>query len=452
LRQHGIDNWLASQFAMPATPIAMPATVSAAQSQYLHRIVTAPDQLRQRVVNALSKILVISANKNPYPDEIVPYLQILNKHAFGNYRDLLYDITVSPQMGKYLDLANSKKPAANENYPRELMQLFTIGLTELNPDGSMRLDAQNRPIPTYDQATVAQTALALTGWTYPTAAGGAPNVSNWENFSAPAMEAREQFHDTSAKTLAGGCRIPAGLTLNAETNAVLDCLFHHPNTAPFLVTRLIRDLVTSNPSPAYIGRVVQVWNNNGAGGKGDLRAVVTAILTDAEARNTQATPAQGRLKDAVYHAAAFLRAMNGTITPDNIRVWNFTQMGQAPLNPPSVFGSYSLTYRLRGGALAGPEFQIYTPTEAMLRGNFFYGILMNPNQSDVKIDLAPYLAVASDRNTVIERINAALLYGRMPQAMKDSLAAAMAAAADNNQAVITALYLTVLSGTYSVQY
>ncbi len=452
LGQMDIDAWLTNQLNLPASPIAIPATNTLAASQYLNRIVTAPDQLRQRIIAALGKIIVISAQKNPYSDEVVPYLQILSKHAFGSYRQLLSDITVSPQMGKYLDLANSKTPAANENYPRELMQLFTTGLVMLNPDGTPQLDAQGNTVPTYNQATVAQTALALTGWTYPTAPGGTPNVSNWENFSAPAMEAREQFHNKSAKTLIGGCPIPAGLTVAVETNAVLDCVFNHPNTAPFIVTRLIRDLVTSNPSPAYVQRVVDVWNTNGPAGKGDLKAVVTAILKDAEARQDQATINQGRLKDPAYHIASFIRALNGNITPDNVRGWTFVQMGQAPLAPASVFGAYSLTYRIRGGALAGPEFQIYTPTESILRGNFFHEMLTSPNQSDLNINLGPVMALAADKNAVIEQVNATLLYGRMPQSLKSSLATAMAAASDNNQAVLTALYLTALSGYYAVQY
>ncbi|MCX6611832.1 MAG: DUF1800 family protein, partial [Acidobacteria bacterium] len=249
LSQSTIQAWLQEQFNMPETPLPIPASNSAASAEYISRLVHAPDQLRQRVVNALTKVIVVSANKNPYPEEVVPYLQILSRHAFGSYRQMLYDITVSPQMGKYLDLANSKKASPNENYPRELMQLFTTGLVLLNPDGTPKLDAQGKTIPAYDQSTVVATSKALTGWTYPTPAGGSMGVSNWESFNAPAMEAREQFHDTTAKTLIGGCTIPAGLTVAAETNRVIDCVFNHPNTAPFIVTRLIRDLVMSNPSP-----------------------------------------------------------------------------------------------------------------------------------------------------------------------------------------------------------
>ena len=452
----GINGWLAQQFTMAETAIPIPASTSLAESQYTSRLVHSPDQLRQRVIHALSKIIVVSANKNAYADELVPWIQILSKNAFANYRQLLWDITVSPQMGKYLDLANSSKatPSSNpnENYPREVMQLFTTGLVMLNPDGTPQLDGQGKTIPTYDQTTIAQTARALTGWTYPTPAGGTMGMQNWESFNAPAMEAREQYHDKTAKTLIGGCPIPAGLTVAVETNMVLDCLFNHPNTGIFISLRLIQDLVTSNPGGGYVQRVANVWNNNGAGVKGDLKAVINAILTDAEARQDQATPQQGRLKDPVYAIAEFIRSMNGSLAPDNIRGWDFFLMGQKQLHAPSVFGHYSLMYRIQGGSLAAPEFHIYSPTESILRGNFFYGMLTNPNQTDLKIDLSPFLAVAADPTALIEQVNATLLFGRMPQAMKDSLAVAVAAASDNNQRVVTALYLTALSGYYTVQY
>ena len=454
--QQGINGWLTQQFSLPETPILIPASNSIAQSEYLSRLVNAPDQLRQRVVNALAKIIVISVNKNSYSNEVVPYLQILSRNAFGNYRQLLWDITVSPQMGKYLDLANSGKATPtsnpNENYPREIMQLFTTGLVMLNPDGTPQLDGQGKTIPTYNQTTIAQTARALTGWTYPTAPGGNMTQLNWESFTAPAMEVREQYHDKTAKTLIGGCPIPAGLTVAVETNMVLDCVFNHPNTGTFIALRLIRDLVTSNPTGAYVQRVVDVWNNNGAGVKGDLKAVVTAIVTDAEARQDQATPQQGRLKDAVFEIVEFIRSLNGSLAPDNLRVWDFFQMGQAPLNAPSVFGHYSLMYRINGGSLAGPEFHIYSPTESMLRAGWIYQALINPNQTDLKIDLSPFQAMAADPTALTEQVNATLLFGRMPQALKDSLAIALASASDNNQRVVTALYLTALSGYYTVQY
>src|SRR6185369_3395991 len=263
----GFDAWLDEQFALPETPINNPGgmAMSVVQSEYLARVANSPDQLRQRVAGALSQIIVISANKNIYPDEMVPYLQILSRNAFGNYRTLLDEIAHSSQMGKYLDLANSNKPAgvsaANENFARELMQLFTIGLYKLNPNGSNQLDALNHPIPAYDQFTVQQVALALTGWTFP-----GPANNNWEDFSGP-LKAVAANHDMRAKVLVG-LTLPAGQSPEADMTGVLDWLFNHQNIAPFISTRLIRALVKSNPSPAYIARISAVFADNGVGVRG----------------------------------------------------------------------------------------------------------------------------------------------------------------------------------------
>jgi len=348
-------------------------------------------------------------------------------------------------MGKYLDLANSTKPGpgggANENYAREVMQLFSIGLYMLNPDGSQQLDPQGHPIPTYDQSTIQQVALALTGWIYLNHA--------WEDFSAP-LQPFDANHDMTQKTFLG-CTLPANQNTTQDMNSFLDCLFSHPNVGPFVSTRLIRSLVTSNPSPAYIQRVATVFNDNGSGVRGDLRAVVTAILTDAEARNDAAPPTSGRLKDPIYHIVSFARALNGSVSPNNGLPWLFSQLAQTPLTPPSVFSFYSPLYRIPQSPLFGPEFQIYTPTESVLRGNFLWGIISNP-ATDFTIDLSPFTSVAGNTPQLIDAVDQALLHGRMPQAMRQSLANAIAAQQDDNNRVQTALYLTALSGLYAVQY
>ncbi|WP_414662972.1 DUF1800 family protein [Horticoccus sp. 23ND18S-11] len=446
----GIPAWIDEQLALPETAIANPGGMGmgAVQSQYLNRLSQAPDQLRQRVAYALSQVIVISANKNIYPDEIVPYLQMLSRHAFGNYRALLGEISTSSQMGKYLDLANSNKPtagsAANENYARELMQLFTIGLYQLNSDGSRQLDALGNPVRAYDQATVQQVALALTGWTY----AGAGN-NNWENFSGP-LVAREVNHDTSAKALVG-ITLPAGQTAAADMAGTLDWLFNHPNVGPFLATRLIRALVKSNPTPAYVARIAAVFDDDGGGTRGNLRAVVRAILLDAEARADEAAPDGGRLKDPLYHAMAFLRALGGHISATNVQAWTFSRMSQTPLAPASVFGFYSPLFRIPRSTLVGPEFQIYGPTEAVLRGNLFWEILSNPG-SDFPVDITPFVALAGDTVALIDAVDQTLLYGRMPAAMRQSLANAINAQGDAVSKARTALYLTSLSGYYAVQY
>jgi uncharacterized protein (DUF1800 family) len=450
VKQLGAAGWIDEQLAMPETPIPVPGSDNrAAQSQYLNRLSAAPDQLRQRVAYALSQVIVISINKNNYPEQIVPYLQVLSRNAFGNYRTLLGEISTSPQMGKYLDIANSNKPSpgggANENYSRELLQLFTIGLLRLNPDGTPTLNASGQTISTYTQAEVQQLALAFTGWTY---AGSGNN--NWENFSGP-MVPRDVNHDMRAKAFLG-CNLPANQTTQQDMTAALDCVFAHPNVGPFISLRLIRSLVKSNPSPAYVQRVAGVFNNNGSGMRGDLRATVRAILMDSEARNDTATATSGRLKDPFFHMLSIARALGGSISATNQAAWSFSRTGQTPLAPPSVFGFYSPLFRAPQSSLAGPEFQIYTPTEATLRGNFIWELLTNPGVDFPGVDITRFVNLGGNIPALIDACDQTFLYGRMSAAMRQSLATAIAAQQDNRNRALTALYLTLLSGQHAVQH
>ena len=447
----GQGAWLNEQLLMPETAITLPASGgmsnSVMQAQYLNRLAAANDQLRQRMAYALGQILVVSLNKNGYPDEIVPHLQLLSRHAFGNYRALLGELATSPQMGKYLDMANSNKPSpgggANENFARELMQLFSIGLVRLNPDGSALLNAGS-PLPSYGQADVQDLALAFTGWTY----AGAGN-NNWENFSGP-LQPRDVNHDRRAKAFLG-CALPAGQSTRQDMTAALDCVFAHPNVGPFLATRLIRSLVSSNPSPAYVQRMAAVFDNNGAGVRGDLRALLQAILLDAEARDDAASANSGRLKDPIFHILGLVRALGGTLIATNQQAWSFTRLSQTPLAPPSVFSYFSPMFRVPHSALFGPEFQIYSPTEAVLRGNLMWDIL-STSGGDFPLDLSRFVNLGGNTAALIDAVDQALLYGRMPQAMRQSLANAIAVQSDNRSRALTALYLTTLSGQHAVQY
>jgi uncharacterized protein (DUF1800 family) len=450
VKQLGAAGWIDEQLAMPETPIPVPGSDNrASQSQYLNRLSAAPDQLRQRVAYALSQVIVVSINKNNYPEQIVPYLQAISRNAFGNYRALLGEISTSPQMGKYLDIANSNKPTtgggANENYSRELLQLFTIGLLRLNPDGTPTLNASGQTIPTYTQAEVQQLALAFTGWTY---AGSGNN--NWENFSGP-MVPRDVNHDTRVKAFLG-CNLPANQTTQQDMTAALDCVFAHPNVGPFISLRLIRSLVKSNPSPGYVQRVAGVFNNNGSGVRGDLRATVRAILMDSEARNDTATATSGRLKDPFFHVLSIARALGGSISATNQAAWSFSRTGQTPLAPPSVFGFYSPLFRAPQSSLAGPEFQIYTPTEATLRGNFIWELLTNPGVDFPGVDITRFVNLGGNVPALIDACDQTFLYGRMSAAMRQSLATAIAAQQDNRNRALTALYLTLLSGQHAVQH
>jgi uncharacterized protein (DUF1800 family) len=442
LKQIGMSAWLDEQFSMPETQIPLPSdnNMDTLRQWMLYNYSASPDQLRQKVAFALSQITVTSANKLIYANESLPWLQVLSKNAFGNYRQLLRDVTLSPSMGKYLDLAHSAKPmngsGANENYPRELMQLFSIGLWQLNEDGSQVLDADGNPIPTYNQQTVQQVALALTGWSY---------VNNaYEDFSGPMIPIPGN-HDTGPKSFLG-CNLAAGGSPDSDLDGVLDCLMAHPNMPPFIATRLIRLLVTSNPTPAYIQRVADVFAGNTGGQRGDLQATLRAILTDAEARNDAGPATAGRLKDAIGQTVGLVRALGGIFGQQNQITYLYDYMSQSILTPPSVFSWFSPLYHVPKSPLFGPEFQIYSATDATLRGNFFYSLIGSAYQ------LPMFAQYGNDMPGLVEAANQVLLYGRMPDAMKQALITAAAPGYDAQARITTVVYLTTLSGLYAVQY
>ncbi len=446
--QKGFDQFLADQFNAAETPIPMPANNSMGdlRTWWLYNCTTAPDQLRQRVSYSLSQILVTSSNKLIYPNAMLPWMRLMSSECFGNYRTLLRKLSVCPSMGMYLDLAFSAKAslsgAPNENYARELMQLFSIGLWQLNPDGSQKLDSQGNPISTYDQATVVEVARALTGWVY------ANNA--YLDFTSDMVPVQSR-HDTGSKLILG-VTVPAGQTVDQDLDSVIDILMNHPNTAPFICTRLIRSLVCSNPSPAYVQRVVNAFNDNGQGVKGDLKAVVTAIIMDQEARNDTPTATSGRLKEPVLNICGFLRALNGRFTPDHGVAFIFDYMAQSILSPPSVFNWFSPLYRLpTDRTLFGPEFQIYSPTDCTLRGNVMFQMLNYP-ATDVVTDLTPFQPYGNDMPGLVEMANQTFLYGRMPAGMKTAIINAATPGYDAKTRIETAIYLTILSGQYAVQH
>jgi len=449
--QIGFNAFLDEQFALPESTYPNPLTATTQQTvdRFWVNMFKGNDQLRQRTVYALSQIWVESFNKNSEPEMMIPWLRILSKNAFGNYGTLMREVTLDASMGHYLDLVNSNKPTANgganENYARELMQLFTIGLYKMNMDGSYQLDANNRPIPVYSQADVRQLALALTGWTYPTTPGQTPGGNNGSYYPGE-MEPRQQNHDTTAKTILGQ-NLPAGQTIQQDLDGALNIIFNHPNVAPFVSTRLIRAFVTSNPSPAYIQRISAVFENNGAGVRGDLKAVIRAILLDAEARNDNPAPEFGRLRSPLQHTIAVFRALNANFNEPLFFAYVYRDMGEGILNAPSVFGHYSLMYRVpNGNGLFGPEFQIYTPTEAMNRANFLYQA-MHENW----VSVSEFTALAGNSTNLTNAVSERFLDGKMSPAMRDAIAAALPSAQDNKSRALAAIYLVVTSGDFVIQ-
>lgn len=449
--------WLQQQFQIAESPIPSGLDSNALRAQVYLNMAQGPDQLRQRVMFALSQTIVISANKVTSGDGLTSWARLLSRNAFGNYRTLLKEVSVNPAMGKYLDNVFNRKATAtaspNENYARELLQLFSLGVWELNTDGSQKLDSQGNAIPSYNQATIGEFARALTGWTYapiPPATGGNSNPENFNADLVPTSSASR--HDTDPKTLLNGLVTPAGLTAAQDLELVIDNIFNHPNVPPFVATRLIRSLVTSNPSPAYVQRVANAFINNGSGVRGDLRAVVTAILLDPEAANPD-TVLHGRLKDPVMHVIGVGRALSAQIGDPNSFQFVFSNLSQRVLTPSTVFSFYSPTARLNTQpTLFGPEFQLYPPALAVQRANFIYGILTGQYGSAFQVDLTPFRVIAADTNALLDKVNATLLMGRMSPSLRQILTTATNAlpATDTNQRAIGALYLAAISSEYSV--
>jgi uncharacterized protein (DUF1800 family) len=332
------------------------------QQRFFVQNLTAPDQLRQRVAFALSQIFVIGGNKVTDPTGYTNYLQLLANDSLTNYRQIMPDVTLSPTMGDWLDMVNNGKPNVNkgdhatENYAGEFMQLFTIGTSELNPDGSYQLDSGGNQIPTYTQSIVEAFALAYTGWTYPLAPGATQQTYNPPYWTGP-MVAVDSNHDTTVKQLliypgaSGGGMLPAGQSTTQDPQGALEKAFNHPNAGLFVSSELIQHLVTSNPSPACIQRVASVFDNTGSGMRGDMNAVITAILLDPEARRLDdpatAVGTDGHLQEPILYMTGLLRAFGATSDGSNLAN-DGSGMGQEALYSPSVFNFCSPTYVIPG--------------------------------------------------------------------------------------------------------
>ncbi len=452
-QQIGMDAFIDEQFALPesAWPALATAQRSDAVDAFFGNAFKGQDQLRQRMIYALSEIIVIAMNKNTNGNEIVPWLQILSRNSFGNYRTLLKEITLDASMGKYLDLVNSGVGAGapNENYPREVMQLFSIGLYQLNQDGSPKLDANGNQIPTYTQTDVQQLARALTGWTNSNATATTGSGGNYNYYPGPMIPVPGK-HNTSAKTILGRA-IPANQTIQQDLDSAINIIFSHPNVGPFIATRLIRALVTSNPSPAYIARVAAKFDDNGAGVKGDMKAVIKAILLDAEARNDQPPSNFGRLRTPVQSTIALARAVGMNLGQASQFNYLFYNMNEGMLDAPSVFGHYSPLYRIpKSGGIYGPEFQIFSPSDAINRANYFYSLMYNP--WPINPVLQPFVNLAINPNALVNAVDNALLFGRMLPSTRTAILNALPAMSDDNQRTLTAFYLAATSGEYLVQH
>lgn len=489
LPQLGYQAWLNEQFNLPlVSHVAYLDAANAAgveinthhtMEPWWAQALAGRDQLRARVMFALSQIFVISNASGPLEGEafaLSSYVDMLNRNAFGNFRQLLEEVTLHPAMGAYLNLLQNDKedPATgrepNENFAREVLQLFSIGLYQLNPDGSLKLDAGGLPIPTYNQTTIENFAKVFTGWNF--AGNDQTKAWKWQwpdrNWRAP-LEAWAAHHSTGEKVLLNGARLPANQPAQKDLKDALDNIFNHPNVGPFIARQLIQRLVTSNPSPGYVYRVANVFNNNGQNVRGDLKAVVRAILLDYEARSLDVIANQGfgKQREPVLRFTALLRAFNVRSNTGKFRIWNLESplwgIGQNPLYSPTVFNFYQPGYAQPGAlteaGLVAPEFQITTETSIIGSSNTLRGIAhrgLTWDQDQLTLDYTALLPLAvnpGNPGQLLDKLNLLLLTNALTNETRTRVLTALNTLAANDQLgrVKMAVYLILLSPEFAIQ-
>jgi uncharacterized protein (DUF1800 family) len=469
----GYDAWIDEQFAVPISTYS--AYVQAApttnddqrtrtfQARFWQNAFTGEDQLRQRVAWALSQILVVSGLTIDDGPGMAFYTDMLHRNAFGNYRQLLYELTLNPAMGDYLDMVNNDRPnpavgrVANENYAREILQLFSVGVFRLNPDGTLVIGTDGRPVSTYDQAVIEGLARVFTGWTY-APRPGASNVWRNPRYLLAPMVLHQDRHDVGTKTILDGVVLPGGRNGDVDLNHALDVIMAHPNVGPYIGRQLIQHLVTSDPSPAYVERVTRVFNDNGSGVKGDLRAVVKAILLDPDARGHGHEMHFGRLKEPVQAMLQLLRPLSAR--GDGLGLSGIARgMGQDPYWAPTVFNYYQPDFQLPGTMLSAPPFQIYTEATAVNRANWVntvifgtVGVPFGPAGTSVAIDMAPLDALAGNPTALVDALDQALMHGSMSAGMRSTIVDAVGriAATRVRARVQNAIYLVATSAQFNV--
>ncbi len=480
IRQEG---WIANQMARPVSE-QLPHMLTLPPPQFMGQLHTdrvdiwfrnslwGEDQLRQRVAFALSEIMVVSqlGALQSRPFAVADYYDVLARSAFGNYRDLIEEVTLHPAMGVYLSMLGNRapNPALNirpdENYARELMQLFSIGLVELNIDGTERLDADNQPIPTYDQAIIEGFAHVFTGWTWRGSAYfGDDRVPRSSQYSP--MEHWPQFHDTGEKSLLRGTVLPPGQTGEQDLADALDNVFNHPNVGPFIAIRLIQRLTTSNPSPGYVSRVARVFNNNGSGVRGDLGAVVEAILLDAEARPAMAMEIDGKLKEPILRLTQLFKAYNATSESGEYPlVGSYILFGQGPLQSPSVFNFFSPFFappgEIRDSSLVAPELEIATEYLSTQYTNYMFFQVFGLNHTNeeleedqVYIDFQEEMDVAGGIDGLIDMVAGKLLGGEISDALSTEITGMLERIPETDTAIraAEAIYFVVTSPEFAYQ-
>ena len=466
LQEIGTDAWITEQMDSTKTPISVwpdpndgNEGLGRLQDAFFTNSLTGKDQLRQRVAFALSEILVVSGVKDMKFVQMVGYLRLLNSDAFGHYRNLLGDISLNPAMGVFLDMVNNGKATfdkqgnpvtvANENYAREIMQLFSLGLVQLNSDGT---SVSGNPSE-YDQSTVTEMAKVFTGWTFASEPGFARHWKNAEYYFAP-MVPFDEYHDRTLKNinLPTPCTIAMGGTAASDLNQALDCIAMQKNVAPFISYRLIQRLVKSNPTTGYVSDVAGVFANHAD--YGNLSTVIRAILTHKEAL----AEGTGKLREPVIQTTTLLRELDSAVTGSATGVagWSET-MGQKALFPASVFSYFSPFFHLAGMAPPpplAPEFQAMNAETEFGRVNFAWRAATNGVSGNIRVNSANWLDLASDAKNgpalVANAINQALYRGEMTADELTAVQAAAAISTDPLTRVRDAVYVAAAAPQYQV--
>lgn len=460
---------LAVQFAQADPTLELEVEAEHRRWSWWQQVMRGPDPLRQRIALALSEHFVVSDDMEQIrdtPQGLANYYDMLLGHAFGNYRDILLDVTLHPIMGVYLShLKNERSRGGrfpDENFAREIMQLFSIGLFLLEPDGSPVVDGAGAAIPTYDNDDITQFAKIFTGLGYDSPErdfrGGQPV------WTRP-MRMYDEFHEPGPKYLLRGAFAPPGQTGMQDINDAIDNLFHHPNVGPFVARRLIQRLVTSNPSPEYIERVAAVFDDDGDGVRGDMKAIIKAVLLDPEAREY---PHLGRIDHGMLresflrrvHLARTFKASNLSFDYPISDSEASRDFGQRPLSSPTVFNFFLPDHQPAGviaqADLFAPEFQIITAVTAISSANQLRSQVdgvMNGNSNDlyeVRLNLTDEIAIAPDVRALIDRLDLIMMYGNMSQPMRQILIDAASQIDDLEDRVKMVVFLISISPEYSV--
>ena len=495
ISQTGVD-WLSSRGYDQVTVDEFYFRDNLADNMVWNQLITSPDPVRKRFAYALSQFFVVSTNGIEIDwrsNAMAAYWDILNRNAFGNFRQLLEDVTLNPAMGVYLSTLDNKKEdtrtgrVPDENYAREVMQLFTLGLNELNNDGTKKTGSTGQPIETYTNADVSNLARVFTGYSYDFAnLVRTPSVRFPSQSIAPVESViRRMTSDTTRwsrpqtgsehsmleKTFLG-TTIPANTDAPTSMKLALDTLFNHPNVGPFFSKQMIQRLVTSNPSAGYVDRVARIFNNNGSGVRGDLRAVFKAILLDDEATNAAGltTPTFGKVREPVLRFTQWARNFGATSRSGNWTIANLsnpgTSLGQSPLRAPSVFNFYRPGYvppntAIATNTLVAPEFQIVNEVSVVGYINFMASAIGSANglNNDVKATYTRELAIVSDTTALLNMLSLLLSGNQLSDSTKATIKAALDATtitdtsslADKQRRVYLATLLVFASPDYLVQ-